>query len=63
MSLYQSIMWEWQMKHLGGVFGEFHLFGYFLSPLSDKTSEQMNADVLLNWANLKAEPYTFKVNW
>lgn len=55
-------MWERQIKYLGGILREFPLFGY-LSPLSEKTSKQMSADVPLNWANLKAEPYTFKVNW
>lgn len=62
LCLYQPVTREWQMKYLGGVLGEFHLFGYFLSPLSHKTSKPMNADVLLSWAHLKAEPYTFKVN-
>ena len=51
------------MKYLSGVFEDFHLFEFFLSPLSDKTPEQMNADAPLNQADLKAEPHTFKVNW
>ena len=62
LCLYQSITWEWQMKYLGGAFEEFHPFGYFLSLLLDKTSEHVNVDVLLNWAHLKPEPCTFKVN-
>lgn len=48
LCLYHSIMRQWQMKHLGSVFGDLHIFGYFLSPLSDKPSEQMNADAVLN---------------
>lgn len=36
------------MKYLSGVFEDFHLFEFFLSPLSDKTPEQMNADAPLN---------------
>ena len=36
------------MKYLNGVFEDFHLFEFFLSPLSDKTPEQMNADATLN---------------
>lgn len=63
LCLYQSITWEWQKKYLGGVFGEFHLFGFFFISSFRQTSEQMNADVPLYWAHLKAEPHTFKVNW
>lgn len=29
LCLYQSITWDWQMKYLGGILGEFHLFRYF----------------------------------
>lgn len=55
--LYQSIRWEWQMKYLGGVFGEFHLLGYFLSPLLNKHPNK--------WMQMFSyiEPHTFKVNW